>query len=208
MAISIDPPWWEKDPDEMGTDVARIIDGLKRDQAGRRARYMRNLSLYERRRIAGYSAYSYANYTDDSVAGEYDFEDDRLSLVRAGVSTAVAEIYGRQKPKPQFQTLGATWAVRRKAYKLDRICEGILNQRQDRYVNVWAFMEDAGTEAALQGVAAIKVQADRALKRITHTLRPLPDLFTDPVEGRRPRCLYEREPIDEQRALKLWPKFS
>lgn len=201
MAISIDPPWWEKDPDEMGTDVARIIDGLKRDQAGRRARYMRNLSLYEGRRMAGYSAYSYANYTDDSVAGEYDFEDDRLSLVRAGVSTAVAEIYGRQKPKPQFQTLGATWAVRRKAYKLDRICEGILNQRQGRFVNMWAFMRDAGTEAALQGMAAIKVEADREAKRIVHRLIPAPDVFVDPAEGREPMCYFYREPIDEHRAL-------
>lgn len=202
MAMTLDTskPWWECEEEEMGEEVSRIVDGLKKDQAGRRARYSRNLSLYEGREMTGYSAYTYTNFSADN-SSEDSFTEDRFTLIRSAVETAVAEIYGPQKPKPQFQTLGATWSVRRKAYKLDRICEGILNQRQGRFINMWAFMRDASVETALQGVACIKVEADREAKRIVHRLIPLPDMFTDPVEGRDPKCLFYREPIDEHEAL-------
>jgi len=96
----------------MGPEVRGLIESYKKDQAGRRARYIRNLELYEGRPLLGYSAHSY--YVDDSRANS-NYDLDRLRLVRSAVSTAVANIYAPQKPKPQFQTLGATGqrAVRR-----------------------------------------------------------------------------------------------
>lgn len=207
--MKLSKEWWEESRDGMGGAVANIITALDKEQSGgRRARYVRNLELFEGRKLAGYSAHTYNNYSMQDVQGEDSFEDDRLLLIRSAVCSADAEIYGKQKPKPQFQTLGATWSVRRKAYKLDRICEGILNQRQDRFINVWAFMEDAGMECALQGVACIKITADKKLKRIVHQLRPLPDVMVDPVEGRRPTNLFDREPMRMHKALKLYPKFS
>ena len=200
--------WYEGKTEDVGEKAYQIVETLKAEQAGRRSRYTRNLELFEGRKMAGYGAHSYSNYGASEFTGENSFEDDRLLLIRSASLAACAEIYGKQKPKPQFQTLGATWRVRRKAYKLDRICEGILNQRQDRYVNVWQFMEDAGVEAALQGVACIKVTADHMQKRIVHGLRPLPDVFVDPCEGRRPRNLFDREPISQSRACKRWPKHK
>lgn len=197
-------PWHKQKREEMGQTVFNIMHGFKTQQAGRRERYVRNLELYEGRKMAGYSAHSYLEYNQESQA----FQLDRQRLVRSAVSTAVASLYAPQKPKPQFQTLGSTWATRRKAYRLDRICEGILNQRQERWINVWAFMVDAGVEAALQGVAAIKVTADTTLKRIVHRLAPLPDLFVDPAEGRNPQNLFERAPLDEYTALQLFPKYE
>lgn len=195
------PGWHTLKPAEMGPTIRRIIDHLKTEQAGRRTRYQRNMELYERRSLNGYSAYGY--YSSDT--GD-DFERDRLGLVRSAVSTAVSNIYAPQKPKPQFQTTGATWAIRRRAYKLDRICEGIINQRQGRWINVWAMMVDAGAEAATQGVASIKVFSDLANKRIEHKLIPAPDIWFDPTEGRDPRNLWQREPISVELALELWPK--
>jgi len=197
-------PWYEQGEDT-GLAVGRLLDGFKSEQAGRRARYIRNVELYEGRRMSGYSAHSYiGDATEADVSNE--FPRDRLRLVRSAVSTAVSTIYAPQKPKPQFQTLGATWATRRKAYRLDRICEGVLNQRQGRWVNVWAFMADAGAECSLQGNAAVKVTADREQKRIAFDLTALPDLFVDPAEGRNPKNLFQRAPIDEAEALKRFPK--
>ena len=203
MQLSTDP--WYEQGDDMGLAVGRLVDGFRSEQAGRRARYIRNVELYEGRRMTGYSAHSYiGDATEADVSGE--FPRDRLRLVRSAVSTAVSTIYAPQKPKPQFQTLGATWATRRKAYRLDRIVEGVLNQRQGRWINVWAFMADAGAENALQGNAAIKITADREQKKIQFELVALPDLFVDPAEGRNPRNLFQRAPIDEAEALKRWPK--
>ena len=193
-------PWHKQKPEEMGQTVARIVDGYKTEQAGRRSRYVRNLEIYEGRHMAGYSAHSYVGTNDEENA----YRLDRLRLVRSAVASAVASVYAPQKPKPQFQTLGATWATRRKAYRLDRICEGILNQRQGRWINMWSFMIDAGVDAALHGVAAIKVTADPVKKRINHRLVPLPDLFCDPAEGRDPQNMFERAPIDEYTALKTF----
>lgn len=185
----------------MGPAVARMVEKFKTEQAGRRTRYKRNLELYERRQLKGYTA---GNYYATDEGGEFD--RDRMGLVRSAVGTAVSAIYAPQKPKPQFQTSGATWAIRRRAYKLDRICEGIINQRQGRWINVWALMSDAGAECAVQGVACIKVLADLANKRIEHKLLPSVDIWFDPNEGRTPRNLYHREPISQELALRLWPK--
>jgi hypothetical protein len=181
----------------MGYGVARMVEAFKREQSGRRARYRRNLELYERRKSSDASSY---------VDGSEDFERDRLGLIRSAVATAVSSVYAPQKPKPQFQTSGASWAVRRRAYKLDRICEGIINQRQGRWINVWALMTDAGAECAVQGAACIKVVSDMANKKVAHKLIPSPDIWFDPTEGREPRQMFHREPITETEALALWPE--
>lgn len=199
-----DKPWHMLPKDEMGGEIQRLMEGFRTDQEGRRARYVRNLEIYEGRMMGGYSAHSYL--ADNAL--EFGSPRDRLRLVRSACSYAVASIYAPQKPKPQFQTLGATWDMRRKAYRLDRICEGILNQRQGRWVNVWAFMQDASVDTVIHGVAAIKVTANRVARRIEHELVPLPDLFTDPAEGRNPLNLFQREPIDAVKAKALWPKFK
>lgn len=195
-------PWHQLDEEAMGQEVDGIFDLFRTEQAGRRTRYVRNAELYEGRSLGGYSAHSYLS---DSRMTTGPYELDRLRLVRSAVSTSVATVYASQKPKPQFQTLGADWSTRRKAYKLDRICECILNQRQDRWINVWAMLIDGVVETALQGTCCIRVTADMTQKRITHTLIPAPDIFFDPAEGRNPCNLFYREPIDEQLALKQWP---
>ena len=196
MSLAVVDDWTKLPAHEIGGAVHQLVEGFKRTQSGRRNNYTRNLELYERRSFAGYTAYDYDDYSTNR-----EFNSDRLGLVRSAVESAVASVYAPQKPKPQFQTMGATWATRRKAYKLDRICEGIINQRQGRFINVWAFMADASVDAVLQGVAAIKVVANRARKRIEHEVVPHPDIFVDPAEGRDPQNLFQRAPIDQHLAI-------
>lgn len=193
--------WHKLDGDDMASEVTQLVRTYRQEQSGRRDNYIYNLELFEGRRLGGYSAHSYTGPVDD----ESIFELDRLGLVRSAVQTAVANFYAPQKPKPQFQTLGATWAIRRKAYRLDRICEGVLNQRQGRFINVWAFMVDAATDSALQGSACIKITADKVRGRIVHELVPEPDLFCEPAQGREPLDLFQRAPIDAEEAAELWP---
>jgi hypothetical protein len=193
--------WYHLPAEEMGPEISNITSGLKTDQSGRRNNWIRNLELFEGRKLGGYSAHSYVGEVHD----EEVYKSDRDGLIRSAVATAVSNFYAPQKPKPQFQTLGATWAIRRKAYRLDRICEGILNQRQGRFINVWSFAVDAVTDTALQGDCCIKVVADRVKRRIVHELVPGPDLFYDPAQGRYPTDLFQRGPIDEEEALHRWP---
>lgn len=192
--------WYEKEGDELGGEVSRMVDGFRRSQRGRRTRYLYNLSLFEKRRIVGAST-DYCN--DEGEFGSWS-EDDRLGLIRSAVQTAVAELYARQKPKPQFQTTGADWRIRRRAKKLDKFCEGVLHQRQGRWQNVWSLMQDAAIEAAIHGVAAIRVLPNFDQKRIEHELTPHIDLFTDPLEGREPQNLFLAQPMDVERAIQTW----
>lgn len=187
--------WFDAPYEEQGAEIQRLVNDYRTAQASRRSRYIRNLELFEGRCMSGYSAYSYCE--DETIP----FDRERLRLIRSAVASAVANIYAPQKPKPQFQTLGATWAQRRKAYKLDKICEGILNQRQGRWINVWSLMIDAGTETAIQGVAAVMVTANKAKGQIEHDLVPVPDIFTDPAEGRNPNNFFCARPIAEDDAI-------
>lgn len=198
-------PWWSLPREDMGGEVRRLVEHYKKQGSARRSRYVRNLSLFERRPVLGYSSQSYG--TGDGDGDDQPFDLDRLGLVRSAVASAVSAIYAPQRPKPQFQTSGADWATRRRAYKLDRICEGVLSQRQsDQWINVWALMVDAGTECALQGDAFVWVQADRKRGRISHTLVLAPDVFVDPAEGRAPQNLFFRRPIAADECLRLFPK--
>jgi hypothetical protein len=69
--------WWTLPKSEMGGEIKSLLDGYKRDQAGRRTRFLRNLSLYERRSMSSYSAHAYQS-SDEGDARERD----RLGLVR------------------------------------------------------------------------------------------------------------------------------
>jgi hypothetical protein len=191
-----DTPWWELPYEDQGGEIQRLVKGYKDAQSSRRTQYIRNLEAYEGRNLGGYSAHAYVE-TD----GGSSYQNQRLRLIRSAVSSAVANTYAPQKPKPQFQTLGATWALRRKAYKLDKIVEGIFNQRQGRWINLWALMIDAAVETALQGTAVVMVSCDYTKKRIVHELIPHVDVYTDPVQGREPTDWFCRRPCSVGEAV-------
>lgn len=193
--------WYHQDEKGAATEVSSLIDKFRDEQFGRRDRYLYNLSLFEGRKIVGNASIDYVSEVGDAQAW---INDDPLRLIRSATQTGVAEIYARQKPKPQFMTSGADWRTRRKAKKADKACEGVLAQRQGRWIDVWALMADAGIECILQGVAAIRVLSDPVEKRLVHELIPVIDLYCDPLEGREPRNLFYAQPIDVEVAKQVW----
>jgi hypothetical protein len=193
--------WAEQEGDELGGTVSRTVDHFRRSQHGRVERYLYNQSLFEGRKISGNANTDYL--AADGENGEWS-NNDRLRLIRSAVQTACADVYARQKPKPQFLTSGADWRVRRRAKKWDKICEGLLAQRQGRWIDMWAMSADAAVEAVLQGIGPIRVMWDETQERITHELVPHIDLFVDPLEGREPQNLFYAQPFGEQKALRLW----
>jgi hypothetical protein len=191
--------WHELSGKSLAAEVTDIANDLYAKQSARRSRYLRNQQLYERAALSSYGAAGY--YTSD-YTGTVD--GDPLGLIRSAVQTGHAEIYAKQKPKPQFQTSGAEWKIRRKAQKLDKICEGILAQREGRWIDGWALMQDAGIEAMVQGVACIYVYADQDNERVAHELVPCCELYVDPVEGREPQNMFRVSGIDADSAVALF----
>jgi hypothetical protein len=196
--------WYRLEGTALANEVRDIADDLWRQQTMRRSRYLHNLQLFEKAALSNYSAAGY--YSHDYLNRTIDA--DPLGLIRSAVQTGHAEIYAKQKPKPQFQTSGAEWKLRRKAQKLDKICEGILSQREGRWVDGWALMGDSAVECMVQGTAAIYVIADLAEKRIAHELVPVCELYVDPAEGRDPQNLFRVSPIDVDRAIALFVEGS
>jgi hypothetical protein len=189
--------WYTLDGKELARAVNNIADVLYRDQQSRRTRYKLNQSLFEGFPMTAYTAEGYTRLPADGV---YDDPDPRR-LIRSAVQTARAEIYSKQKPKGQAQTSGADWKTRRKAQKLDRLHEGILNQRQGGYPNVWALMWDRGAEAATQGTGPVKVVLDVEAEQVVHEEVPCCELYYDPCEGKNPRTLTQLSPIDTDVAI-------
>lgn len=190
--------WWELDGDDLAREVESIASGLRTEQRARTTRYLRNLKLFECLDIASADAAGYYR------ADVRESDEDPLGLLRSAVQTAAAEIYAKQKPKPQFLTSGADWATRRRAKKLDKICEGVLHQRQGRWADVWSLMHDAGIEAETQGVAPVLVLADDDAGKIEHEIVPVHELYVDPHEGREPRSLFRVSPIAQESAMRLF----
>ncbi len=192
--------WAEQEGDELGGTISRTIDHFRRSQRGRIDRYLYNQSLFEGRKLTGKAG----DYMDaDGEGGDWT-NKDRLRLIRSAVQTACADVYARQKPKPQFLTSGADWRIRRRAKKWDKITEGILAQRQGRWIDMWAMSADVGAEAALQGAAPVRVLWNDVQNRLEHELVPHIDLFVDPLEGREPQNLFYAQPFGEAKALRTW----
>lgn len=190
--------WHELEGTECAKQVEDIAEALRRDQTVRASRYLRNLKLFECLDIGTANAAGY--YT----ARMRSSDDDPLGLLRSAIQTCAAEVFAKQKPKPQFQTSGADWRTRRKAKKLDKICEGVLHQRQGRWLDVWEFVFDAGVECLVQGTAAIYVLGDSGNRKIEHELVPVHELFVDPQEGRDPLNLFRVSPISQEKAIRLF----
>ncbi|TAK10556.1 MAG: hypothetical protein EPO32_14585, partial [Anaerolineae bacterium] len=66
MPNNLDTPWFELTGDDQAAAVSTLIDGYKRDQAGRRERWIRNLELFEGRKLGGYSAHGYYSASPNS----------------------------------------------------------------------------------------------------------------------------------------------
>jgi hypothetical protein len=127
--------WHQLENAECANEVLKIAENLEADQQCRRNKALECIRLYHGLELEGLGA---ASYLKAEASDELFYP-----LHNSGVETLVAQIGGRQKPKPQFQTSGAQWRVRRRAKKADKLIEGVLQQAQGPYQNAWELAEDA-----------------------------------------------------------------
>lgn len=166
--------WWQiEDEAALAEEVCAIVDGLENDDASRRSCYLRNLQLYELKKLRGLHAGGYA--TDDSP------DETALPILRSICDSVQADIAGRQRPLPMFQTSGADWRTRRRAKKLGKFVEAVLHQPQGSYVNGWELACDVFLDSEIYGVGAINVFVDDG-KVVLERTQP-DELYVDPREA-------------------------
>lgn len=187
--------WYEAEDDEtMARELWSVSEKLDRDQETRRTRLKALVDLYESR---------------DPLEIGHDPEDSSegltYNLINSACDTVHAEIAGRQKPVPKFQTSGATWDIKRKAKRLERFCCDVIASPHGQYLTGWELMEDVFLDSPIQGVGAAKVTSciydgvgDIKLERVDPG-----SLLVDPVEAQdgRPWCMYQRHVMDRNAAI-------
>ena len=169
--------WWQKKGTELGKTLGEIGTSLESDQQYRVNRARESLSLYEGHNMRGLHAGAYGGaYTLEHSQQEYN-----LNVTRAACDTVIAEIAGRQKPMPKFQTSGADWKTKRRAKQMEKFCLAVLNQPQANFLHAWELMESCFLDAAVwgEGVAKVFYQQGR-IKVERHYAH---ELYVDPVEA-------------------------
>lgn len=143
--------WWAKDGDALGQAVWEIGTQLEQDDEPRREKCREFLCEYLGRNDVDLDGYG--TLVDEDV-DRYDLD---LGMVQTLCDTVHAEIAGRQKPVPKFQTSGADWKTKRTAKKLERYCTAQLHYQQGKFLNVWELFEAAFHDSTIFGTGVAKV---------------------------------------------------
>jgi hypothetical protein len=132
---SVAKRWYQLEDFECANEVMAIADKLESQTQHVKSKALEAVRGYHGIELSGLEPTAYLK-SDPNKEIFYP-------LHNSGVETLVSQIGGRQKPKPQFQTRGAEWRVRRRARKADKFIEAILQQPQGPYQNAWELTEDA-----------------------------------------------------------------
>lgn len=170
--------WWAKEGDDLARTLWELATSLETDQGYYRRRAVEMLSMYNGSKSPG-DGTTYNGLGSHTLQARLQELDYNLS--RAACDTVHAEIAGRQKPAPKFQTSDADWKTKRRAKKMEKYVRAILQQRQGRYLNAWELMENGFLDACIWGMGAIKVFA--ANGRINLERHFSHELFVDPMES-------------------------
>lgn len=180
---SLKPLWWTLDDAKERAAVVRgTVDALERNQSERRLRILRNVSIFEGRKLEG--LYPSAYFSSVELSGD-QYDIMRLNLARNLVKTAMAKIAGKQRPKAQFVVTDADWSTKRKAKRLERFVEAVMMQRQGGQMSDgWDVHRASFRDCLIMDSGWVKYSVDKTEKRVVME-RLLPwELYFDPYESR------------------------
>lgn len=193
--------WWAKEGDDLGRTVWTLATSLEQDQGYYRRRALEMLSMYDGAdnqdgSTSGSQYYGYGIHTIQSRQKSLTY-----NLSRAACDTVHAEIAGRQKPTPKFQTSDADWKTKRRAKKMEKYCQAILQQRQGNYLNAWELMENVFLDCAIWGMGVAKVFTQDSKIHIERHFAH--ELFVDPVEAvyGQPKNLFHVYLMERDKAI-------
>lgn len=199
QAATVARRWAFLEGDERAQAVCAVGRQLRDDQKARKDRARENLREYEGRELGGVTG-------RDFILG---LDSNELShpLHRSSVETVVAQIAGRQKPRPQFLTSGSDWKTKRKVKKYQKFVEAGMQIEQPPYANAWEAIEDACLRDALSagGVGVLHVFAGWQGGKRAPRLERVHDheLFVDSLEAETgvPRTLFWIRPWGKDELL-------
>lgn len=174
--------WWqETDEQARGEAVVRTVDQLEHVHQERRGRALDEVETYEGRALGSLAPSAFFKSTD-LQSDKYDYI--RANEARACVSTAIAKIAGKQRPKAQFCCSEADWSTKRKAKRLEKFVEAVMLERQNGLTDAYAVGLLMFRDCCVTDSGWIKVWADTAARKVC-VQRVLPwEVLVDPNEAR------------------------
>lgn len=199
--------WWSTDdPETRARRLSALVTSLDNDQEARKRRILRDLRRYEGRDLADLTPTAYyASVALNGVDDEY-----RVQLPRALVSTAVAKIAGKQKPKALFAVTDGDWGTKRRAKKMERAVEAIMQQRQGLHLDGYSVLLDCFRDCGYADCGVVKYWPDFQSKKVVIE-RVLPwEFLVDPKECRAgaPLNYFHRYGYDRFKLVSRFPKYA
>lgn len=197
MAAAVSAPRWNEidGDDDAGREVAGIVDWLRTNDSARLQVYKDRLSRFEGCAIPGLEPAAMLK------VGTYSSDRYRRltwNLPRSLCQTVQAKIGGKNRPKVQFVTTGASWRQRRRAYHLDRFAEAQFHLKQGVHGNIWMVGALLLLHALALGDGFAYVYANDVDEQVAvEPVFPW-QLFVDSNDAAqgRPRCLFLVRPFD------------
>jgi hypothetical protein len=203
--------WYRKTGDELGSCAWELGTALAEGDNDSLSRAHDMLGMYYGGSHAGRAALGKLVQTR---TGDPELDDDLdYGLVQILCDTVHAEIAGRQKPVPKFQTSGADWQTKRRAKRMEKFCLAQMHQQQGTHLNIWESMESIFLDAAILGAGVLKVFPDTDRDRISIERNFFHELHVDPVDARygNPQNLFHVYTMERDKLIEAFasdPKMS
>ena len=192
--------WWEAPAEERHGIVQQTTDYLWEQDAPRRSRYQRLLSLYASRPISGLGA------------EDYDRRDERQEAIRLNIARnmvdAITAKIAKNRPAAMCITEGGDFGMQQSAKRIEKFVRGnfYLNKFHER-LPVW--FRDAAIFNC--GVAKVCGEGERGKPGRITIERVYPwELLVDPVDAfyGAPRSIFQRLAIPRAVLLRAYPKLA
>lgn len=194
-----DSRWWMKEGDEKARCIQQTERRIRATQEGRRQQDLLHASLYGNVELMGFGVSSYAR-TMARTGTQLS-----LNVVKNMTGAVVSRIAAKSKPKPSFLTEGGDWALRRRAKKLEKACDGTLYK-----AGFYKKMPIMFRDCAVFGTGIAKVYADHDRKQVCIDRILGSELTIDEGEAlygdESVRTMYQRKYYDRQVLIERFPK--
>lgn len=206
--------WWRADDaNDRARRVLAVCDNLESRLAGRIDNALRNIELYEGRKLGSLSASAYASANMLLPIGSMSGTpcDVKMNLARSLVNTAVSQVAAKQRPLSQFVTNGADWETKRKAKRLEKFCQAVKLQRQGPFLgDFWAVGLRAFVDQGVGDSMWIKFWADWTTKQVRAGRVPWWQILVDPTEAANgePLSLFHVYPYSKEKLAAEHPEHE
>lgn len=188
--------WWDEPRESAGSAVRSTLDQIKRDQDLFRVANLTHMRMYRNLAMVGLGPHT-GFVVSTGIGAPLS-----LNVVR-NMCNAVQSKITKNRPRPWFQTSGATYKTQQRAQKLEQYANGVFYQQKVYRKTARSFLD-----SVIFGTGVMKVLPGRKCVEVERVFTP--EVVVDNVEGMHgePRNIYQYKYIDRGKLIKDYPALA